>query len=316
MASYADLYGYNWKNSTHPLPPLMTPTTQAFTSLELCLYLLGFGLTSLLLLCFYRKGAGGGGGGRVNRAQRHGQRLQCWVDLTFFFFCFSIRALNLQQRQVPSFAVCQLNGVMIHFVATLQFSAITGFVWERYYRLRLIRDNSLTHIAGKNSVAPHWRIFQCKSRTSFLVPPPRNPNLLLHAHADVVAPGLLLHALLPVLTGSEYGHYAPKSNNGLCFATGGEGVLKHDMFALANMLYFSSCFSVVIFASFKSLKIIHVLLASSSTGSTTKTAVQTEKRATRFAISVTVLFLACWTMVAVYFISLPFGVRSSNWPPM
>ncbi|GMH67034.1 hypothetical protein TrRE_jg3284 [Triparma retinervis] len=287
MASYADLYAYNWDNSTHPLPPLMTSTTQGFTSLELCLYLLGFGLTSLLLLCFYRKG------GRANHAQRHGQRLQCWVDLAFFFVFFSANALNLQQRQVPSFAVCQLNGVAIHFVATLQFSAITGLVWERYYRLRLIRDNSFTRIAGKNSVAPHWRIFKY-----------------------VVAPGLLLHALLPVLTGSEYGHYAPKSNNGLCFATGGEGVLKHDMFALANVLYFFSCFSVVIFASFKSLKTIRVLLASSSTGSTTKTAVQTEKRATRFAISVTVLFLTCWTICAMYFISLPFGVGSSYWPPM
>ncbi|GMH56888.1 hypothetical protein TrRE_jg4876, partial [Triparma retinervis] len=178
MASYADIYSYNWNNSTHPLPPLMTSTTQRFTSLELCLYLLGFGLTSLLLLCSYRKG------GRANHAQRHGQRLQCWVDLAFFFFCFSVTTLNLQQRQVPSFAVCQLNGVVIHFLATLQFSAITGLVWERYYRLRLIRDNSLSRIAGKNRVAPHWGIFKY-----------------------VVAPGLLLHALLPVLTGSEYGHY-------------------------------------------------------------------------------------------------------------
>ena len=163
MASYAYLYGYNWNNSTHPLPPLMTPTTQVFTFFQLCLYLLGFGLTSLILLCFYRKS------GRDNHAQRHRQRLQCWVDLAFFFFYFSVTALNLQQRQVPSSAVCQFNGVAIHFLATLQFSAITGLVWERYYRLRLIRDNSLTRMAGNNSVAPHWRIFKCKSRTFLLL---------------------------------------------------------------------------------------------------------------------------------------------------
>ncbi|GMI41364.1 hypothetical protein TrCOL_g8199 [Triparma columacea] len=286
MASYADLYGYNWNNSTHPMPPLMTPTRQGFVSLELCLYLLGMGITSLLLLCFYRRGS------RGNHAHRHGQRIQCWVDLAFFSARFVLSALNLQRRQVPSFAVCQFNGVALHFVSTLQFSAITGLVWERFYRLRLLRNNDGGSVA-KNSVAPHWRIFKY-----------------------VVAPGLLLHASLPVLTSSEYGHYAPIFTNSMCFATGGEGVLKHDLFAVANTAYFSFCLLLVIFTSYKSLKITRDLLASSSTGSTKKAAVQAERRATWFAITVTALFLACWAINAIFFVLFPFGIGSSYWPPM
>ena len=154
----------------------------------------------------------------------------------------------------------------------------------------------------------------CKATSSF--PPPRSPNLLVRSHADIVAPGLLLHASLPVLTGSEYGHYAPIFTNSMCFATGGEGVLKHDLFAVANTAYFSSCLLLVIFTSYKSLKITHDLLASSSTGSTTKAAVQAERRATWFAITVTALFLACWAINAIYFVLFPFGIGSSYWPPM
>ena len=73
---------------------------------------------------------------------------------------------------------------------------------------------------------------------------------------------LLIHALLPVITNAAYGIYYPKPSNTTCFANGGRGIFAHDIFGFLNMLYFMSNTALIIFASWKSLKIIKSLLLS------------------------------------------------------
>jgi hypothetical protein len=60
--------------------------------------------------------------------------------------------------------------------------------------------------------------------------------------------------------------------------------------------------------SFRSIKIIHVLLSSSNGSSTaTKTAVKVERRLMQFSLCVTVLFLTAWSLCAIYFTLPIFG---------
>ncbi|GMI15425.1 hypothetical protein TrVE_jg5290 [Triparma verrucosa] len=178
------------------------------------------------------------------------------------------------------------GGVVLHFFATGNFTTITYGVYNRYYYLCLLKANKKT---TKNSLEVIY----------FSV-------LLL----------LLIHALLPVITNAAYGIYYPKPSNTTCFANGGRGIFAHDIFGFLNMLYFMSNTTLIIFASWKSLKIIKSLLLSAvkSTASNEKQ-VQAERKAALLAIATTLLFLVCWWGVAVNFMLMPFGI-SHDWPPV
>lgn len=283
-SSLTSLYEFNFLNTTHPLPPPISPTTSALTSLALLLCFLGVALSSLLLFCIAKD--------KKARDQRHGGTIQASFDVFFFVSLIMTVTPNMVFGSVPSNTHCQLNGFMIHFTATAQFSSITGLCYERLYRLRMLRDETS---AGSDAVAqaPHWQLFK-----------------------RYILPLLFLHAAMPIMTNSAYGVYTPKPNSAACYASGGKGVRGHDMFPLVNDLYFFSCFVVVLYSSFHSLGIVHALLATSS-GRTaaTRAAAKAERRAVRFSVAITLLFIACWSPVAVYFAALPFGY-GHDWPPL
>ncbi|GMI24944.1 hypothetical protein TeGR_g15167 [Tetraparma gracilis] len=261
----------------------ISPSSFRLTLVALSFCLVGLLSSSLLLLALFRDS------GHSTHSQRHGQILQASSDLFFFLALSLLVPPSLLRGGVPSPSWCAASGALIHFASTAQFSCITGLVLERHFRLRCLRDCAP---AATRRVAPHWRLFK-----------------------RAVLPLLLLHALLPVLTNQAYGLYEPKPNNVACYASS-DGRIGHGLFAAANDLYFLGCFLLTVYTSSSSLKIVRSLLSSSSSStSTTRDAARAERRAMWFAVTITLLFLLCWSPVAVYFALLPFSA-AGNLPPL
>ncbi|GMI52927.1 hypothetical protein TeGR_g5901 [Tetraparma gracilis] len=279
MADYPALYDYNFHNATVPLPPLQSSITKHLVPVSFCLLLTGSVFSIALLVPLSRASV------THNQNQRHGQLVQCIFDLVFYITWFVLAVPPYTTGEVPNHLYCQVNGALAHWSATSQFSAITGLAYERYYRLCQLRDNDT---AGARHVAPHWRVFK-----------------------RLIAPLLFLHALLPILTSSAYGHFGPYRNNAACFGLGGRGVIGHDLFQLANVVYFLGCMCLTAVTSVRSVKIIRSLLSSSNVSSTasTKTAVKAERRLMLFSLCVTVLFLFCWAGYALFFLLPSFGFK-------
>lgn len=195
------------------------------------------------------------------------QKIQCIFDLFTCFAWIGTVAVNLHYGRVSSDFFCQLQGTVLLFFATGNFTTITYGVYNRYYYLGQLKDNKTPN---KDKPPPHERIY-------FIV-------LVL----------LLIHALLPVMTSATYGIYFPKPSNATCFASGGRGIFAHDIFGFISMLHFLGNTALIIFASYQSLKIIKTLLSASvqSTASGKKQA-EAERRAALLAIVTTLLFLVC-----------------------
>ncbi|GMI38680.1 hypothetical protein TeGR_g2730, partial [Tetraparma gracilis] len=260
---HEQLYGYNFHNSTTNLPPLMSSTSSAFTLATMFTLSLGFFLSLLLLVCISRLTTAS------NRALRSVQRLLCTADLLLYLELFMVLSINYTYQRVPSHVACQVQGVAVHFFSTANFTTITLSTYDRYWRLRRLRDSSSP--SRLSSFSPvHWRFYMFG-----------------------ILPFLLVHALLPVITSGGYGIYVPKPNSSLCYAGGGRGVFAHDLFPAMNVGWFMGCFGVIIIASYQTLKIIHGLLTASNVQSTSaeRKRVEAERRAMYYAGSTSLLFL-------------------------
>jgi hypothetical protein len=281
-SSYEVTYGYNWHNATTPLPPPTTSTTRSFHLLVLLILSFGTLGTALNLAALSRRS-------RAHPSeQRQGQKVQACFDLLFYLVYFFLPLPVVHYRRVPSDVLCQATGFALHFVSTAQFSAITGLVFERYYRLRCLQRGDA---ASARKISPHWRLFFA-----------------------AVVPLLLLHAALPILTGSYYGHYAPIPNSTACYATGGRGVLRHDLYGTATVLYFGGCFAFTLVSSYRSLRITRALLhPSSASSSATAGSVRVERSALKYSFTITLYFLVCWSAAGVHFLALPVA-SPRDWP--
>lgn len=264
---HEQLYEYNFGNETNPLPPAMSSTSSAFTLATMSALSLGFLLSLLLLVCISRLTTAS------NRAIRSVQRLLCVSDLLFYLEFLVVLSINYTYQRVPSHVACQVQGVAVHFFSTANFTTITMSTYDRYWRLRQLRDSS------KPSSSPfspaHWRFYMFG-----------------------ILPFLLVHALLPVITSGGYGIYVPKPSSTICFAGGGRGVAAHDVYPAMNACWFVGCFGVIIVASYHTLKIIHGLLSASNVQSTAagRKRVEAERRAMLYAGAITLLFLTGETL--------------------
>lgn len=177
---HEQLYGYSFHNETNPLPPPMSPTTSALTMAAVIVYMFGSLVSVVLLVCIASLTTAS------NRALRRIQYMMCLSDmLLYLVFTVSV-SINLHNQKVLTNALCQAQGVAVHFSSTANFTTITFSVYDRYSRLRRLRD----HTSKTTFSLLHWRLFEF-----------------------FVLPLLLLHALLPVLTSNAYGIYVPKPYN-------------------------------------------------------------------------------------------------------
>ena len=135
----------------------------------------------------------------------------------------------------PSFLLLTLaslaQGFCCHWLCICSFSCITAMAFDRLEGLKVLTKQ-------KQHAANHWYYLK---RFGF--------------------PLIGLFAALPVITDGNLGLYALKPNSSLCFAHGGKGVLRHDLFFVLQLIYLAAvCFSIIVYSLYQSQLLITNLL--------------------------------------------------------
>jgi len=146
-------------------------------------------------------------------------------------FIFVALVPALSYGRVPSEFNCNLQGFCSHWLCICSFSCITAMAFDRLEGLRVMTKQ-------KPHATNHWYYLK---RFGF--------------------PLIGLFAALPVITDGNVGLYALKPNSSLCFAHGGKGVLRHDIFFVLQLIFLAAvCFPIMVYSLYQSQLMITNLL--------------------------------------------------------
>ena len=196
MSNIEAAYGFNFHGT--PLhPPPMTTSTLIIVSFTLVFHIFGFVFSLMVLYATLHSASSTK---QSDKRTNPGQRLQSsWDALLPLSFIISLVPSVLNNR-VPSMAFCQFQGFLTQTAATCQFACITGLMLERFNKLKRIRDGLPAKVS---SIWLNLKVF--------------------------CWPVLVVYAALPWITSGEFGAFGMKSNGVTCFATGGLGIVRHDL---------------------------------------------------------------------------------------
>jgi hypothetical protein len=173
------IYGFDF-NTTHPTPPLMSPTSSTFLPLAMVFQLFGsIGSLTVLALIQYQQRYSA----RTSGAGRIGQKAVCVADIFFQVVMSIFSVLILSSNRTPSMTACQATSFLAHSTGEIQCAFIAALAYERYWAICAIRDHGV--IGGK--AAPHWKYILW-----------------------IVCPATVIHSALPWVTGGGYGAYGMK----------------------------------------------------------------------------------------------------------
>ena len=221
--SIYELYDFDF-NSSSPSPPVMSSSVRAVASLVLAVAVVGMFLSLSVLYAILQA--------RLYEKYKSIATLLGWKVALFVFDIFYLSA-TLHYGRVPSMAMCQFEGFMVHSICLCDIACHVCLAFDRYYKMQTL---SLPPSASKARRSANWH---------------------WHYTKLVVWPLLIVLSALPILTSNAFGAYGIKADGVLCTAVGGSGILAHDLFPAINVIFtFGVALPAIVFFLFSSQRLI------------------------------------------------------------
>jgi len=310
MPSLQVTYNFTFPPSPHLHPPAATPTSLIFAFISLLISSFGIIISSFTLYRLFKHQPL-----RKRIAPHEGQTALCLIDGLLNIAQAYIHLTSLLHQRVPNLQTCLLQGSLLNSLSTGSFAVLTYLAYSHYTTLSQMQA----------------------SQRGFPPPPIHHWTIL----TTLILPLLTVYAFLPWFT--PIGAVEIKSHGRTCFATGGAGVFLDDAYVVLNLAFFAACLALLVFSFYSSHTIIVAILGPARNKKTTPVvankdsagdeagssltcrahlpSTQTlknsslQREALILGVFQTLWFLTTWSLVALHFALLPFGL-SRDFPPL